>query len=63
MLRLAKLGARIAASPVVVVTGYPDPDIERRMRQAGVYDYLIKDINLEFLERLPHVAQSAIGGA
>lgn len=59
---LAELGARIAALPVVVVTGYPDPETEHRMRRAGVSEYLIKDMDLEFLARLPQVVRSAIDG-
>ncbi len=57
---LVELGERIAVLPVVVVTGYPDPEIEQRMRSAGVFDYLIKDMELEFLDRLPHVVKNAI---
>ncbi len=57
---VAVLGDRIRALPVVVVTGFPDPVIEESMRDAGVYDYLLKDTNLEFLDRLPVVARAAI---
>ncbi len=32
-------------------------------RDAGVYDYLIKDVDLEFLGRLPRLVQSAIDTA
>ncbi|MEM7352767.1 MAG: response regulator [Acidobacteriota bacterium] len=57
---VAHLGDRITSLPVVMVTGYPDPRIEARMRDAGVYDYIIKDMKLEFLDHLPRVAQAAI---
>ncbi len=55
------LGDRIATLPVVMVTGYPDPAIEARMRAAGVFDYIIKDMGLEFLDSLPKAAQAAVG--
>ncbi len=54
------MGERIVSLPVVIVTGYPDPDIEERMRTAGVYDYIVKDAGLEFLDRLPKVAHTAL---
>ncbi len=54
------LGDRIATLPVVIVTGYPDPAIEVRMRAAGVFDFIVKDVGLEFLESLPKAAQAAI---
>ena len=57
---VAALGEKIDRLPVVVITGYPDPEIERTMRDAGVADYLIKDIGMSFLERLPKAAQSAV---
>ena len=60
---LEELGERIAVLPVIVVTGYPDPEIEQRMRSAGVYDYLVKDVDLEFLDRLPRLVQGAIDTA
>ncbi|MCP4204861.1 MAG: response regulator, partial [bacterium] len=40
---VAALGDRLATLPVVMVTGYPDPVVEERMRAAGVFDYIIKD--------------------
>ncbi len=55
------LGDRIASLPVVMVTGYPDPAIEARMRAAGVFDYIVKDLGLEFLDNLPKAARAAIG--
>lgn len=55
------LGGRIAELPVVMVTGYPDPVVETRMRDAGVFDYIVKDMGLEFLESLPKAAPAAIG--
>ncbi len=55
------LGDRIASLPVIMVTGYPDPAIEARMRAAGVFDYIVKDLGLEFLDSLPKAVQAAIG--
>ncbi len=54
------LGERIERLPVVVVTGYPDPEVERSMRAAGIYDYLIKDLGLKFLDILPDVARAVV---
>ncbi len=30
------------------------------MRGAGAYDYLLKDMELEFLDRLPRIAHAAV---
>ncbi len=57
---VAVLGERIASLPVVMVTGYPDPVLEAQMREAGVFDYIVKDVGLEFLESLPNAAHAAI---
>ena len=57
---LAALGERLDSLPVVAVTGYPDPAVEARMRTAGVYDYLIKDTDLKFLDELPKVVVAAL---
>ena len=54
------LGDQIERLPVLVVTGYPDPAIERSMRDAGVDHYMVKDIGMSFLERLPRTAQSVL---
>ncbi len=55
------LGDQIASLPVVMVTGYPDPAVEAQMRAAGVSDYIVMDVGLEFLDSLPKAAQAAIG--
>ncbi len=57
---VATLGDRLATLPVVMVTGYPDPVVEERMRAAGVFDYIIKDTDLKFLDRLPITALAAV---
>ena len=59
---VAALGQRIAALPVVIVTGFPDPEIRTQMLDAGVRDYIIKDIGMTFLDNLPRVAHTAIEG-
>ena len=57
---LSLMGDKLDRQPVVVVTGYPDPKIEERMRAAGVFAYLFKDMDLSFLDELPVVARAAI---
>lgn len=54
------LGERISILPVLMVTGFPDPEVERQMRGAGVRDYIIKDMGLVFLDNLPAAARAAI---
>ncbi|MEM7582188.1 MAG: response regulator [Acidobacteriota bacterium] len=54
------LGQRIESLPTLVVTGYPDPQVADRLRQAGISDYIIKDMDLSFLEALPVAARAAI---
>ena len=54
------LGDRLATLPVIMVTGYPDPVVEERMRAAGVSDYIVKDLELNFLDRLPIAALAAV---
>ena len=57
---VAALGDRVASLPVIMVTGYPDPAVEARMRDAGVFDYIVKDTDLAFLDNLPEAAQAAV---
>lgn len=57
---LAALGDRIAVLPVLIVTGFADPEIEKRLRAAGVSDYIVKDMGLAFLDNLPRSVRSAI---
>lgn len=57
---VAAMGDRIACLPVVVITGYPDPEIEQQMRTAGIRDYLVKDIGMTFLDNLPKAVQAAL---
>lgn len=59
---VATLGDRIATLPVLMITGFPDPRIERRMRNAGVSDYIVKDAGLAFLDNLPRSVHSAVEG-
>ncbi len=57
---IAALGDRLGTLPVVMITGYPDPAVEERMRAAGVSDYIVKDMDLKFLDRLPIAALAAV---
>ncbi len=57
---VAAMGDRIADLPVLVVTGFPAPETEERMRAAGVSDYIIKDIALAFLDNLPGAVEAAL---
>ena len=59
---VASLGRSIASLPVVMVTGYPDPVLETQMREAGIYDYIVKDVGLKFLQSMASVAQAALDG-
>ncbi len=57
---VAAMGDEINFLPVVVVTGNPDPEVERAMRAAGVRDYIVKDIDMRFLDSLPQAARKAL---
>ncbi len=57
---MATLGENNVSLPVVVVTGYQDPEIEKRMRGAGVRDFILKDTDLKFLDSLPQAAIAAV---
>jgi two-component system KDP operon response regulator KdpE len=46
--------------PVIAVTGHSDPAVERRMREAGVFDFFVKDGGLKFLKELPEAVAAAI---
>ncbi len=58
-----ELGDRIPALPVVMVTGYPDPEVAEQVRAAGVLDYISKDVDLKFLDQMLGAAQAALAGA
>ena len=57
---VAALGERIQRLPVVLVTGYAQPEVIDRMLKAGISGYLIKDTDLEFLNRLPGVVETLL---
>jgi len=46
--------------PVIAVTGHSDPAVERLMREAGVFEFLVKDPGLKFLGELPKAVAAAI---
>ncbi len=57
---LKALAKRSQSPPVVMVTGYTDPDIEKGARAAGVRDFLVKGPDLQFLRRLPEVVREML---
>lgn len=57
---ISNLGARVSTLPVVMVTGFPSPEIIGHMTSSGVDDYLIKDTEMDFLRRLPAVVDSTL---
>ena len=57
---VAALGERIESLPVVMVTGFPSPEVIGQMMGAGVDDYLVKDTDMDFLHRLPTVVEAAL---
>ena len=58
---LATLGNRGQTLPVIVVTGYNDPQLAQSLREAGALEYIVKD-DLTFLPRLPEVVGEILGG-
>ena len=57
---VAALGERIRRLPVVMVTGYAQPEVIDSMLEAGIAEYLIKDTDLDFLDRLPGVVETLL---
>ncbi len=50
---IVALGDRIKTLPVIVITGYADAKLARKLLNAGAADYVIKDTELVFLQKLP----------
>jgi CheY-like chemotaxis protein len=46
--------------PVIAVTGHSDPEVEAQMRDAGVFEFFVKDAGLRFLRELPKTVAAAI---
>ena len=49
-----------ANTPVVVVTGAGDEETATNMWKAGAYDYLVKDLNQNYLNAIPKTVENAI---
>jgi len=47
-------------TPVIVVTGAGDEEIAIKAWEAGAYDYLVKDVNQNYLEAIPLTVENAI---
>jgi PAS domain S-box-containing protein len=47
-------------TPVIVVTGAGDEETAIKLWKAGAYDYLIKDIELNYLKAIPITVENAI---
>ena len=52
--------ASVADAPVVLVTGAGDEEIAVKAWKAGAYDYLIKDVERNYLKALPITVENAI---
>jgi len=50
----------VNGTPFVIVTGAGDEEIAVKAMKAGAYDYLIKDVNRNYLKVLPLVIEKAI---
>ena len=46
--------------PIIVVTGAGDEETAVKAWKAGAYDYLVKDINQEYLKAIPRTVENAI---
>ena len=55
-----ELVEKIKDIPVIFVTGHGDQKIAVQVMKAGVYDYLVKDPNRNYLEMLPITIENAI---
>jgi len=57
---VAALGDRVRSVPVVMISGYAQPEIMDEMLGSGIAEYLVKDTDLSFLERLPTVVRDLV---
>ena len=46
--------------PIIVVTGAGDEETAVKAWKAGAYDYLVKDINQDYLKAIPRIVENAI---
>ncbi len=51
---------RSSQVPVIAVTGHSNPEVEALMREAGAFEFLVKDPGLKFLDELPKAVAAAI---
>ena len=51
---------RSSQVPVIAVTGHSNPEVEVLMREAGAFEFLVKDPGLRFLDELPKAVAAAI---
>ena len=47
-------------TPVILVTGVGDEDVAIKAWKAGAYDYLIKDLNRNYLKAVPITVENAV---
>ena len=47
-------------TPIIVVTGVGDEEVTIRAWRGGAYDYIIKDIDLHYLQSIPKAIKNAI---
>ncbi|MFX1514373.1 MAG: response regulator [Promethearchaeota archaeon] len=45
--------------PIIFVTGAGDEEVAVKAMKAGVYDYLVKDLDRQYLEKLPEAIEKA----
>ncbi len=46
--------------PVIIATGAGDEEIAVKALKSGAYDYLIKDIDRNYLKVMPHIVENAV---
>ncbi len=49
----------IGDTPIIFVTGAGDEEVAVKAMKAGVYDYIVKDIDRHYLEKLPEIIEKA----
>lgn len=46
--------------PIIVVTGVGDEEVAIRAWKGGAYDYIIKDLELDYLKSIPKIIENAV---